>query len=284
MWVRGMDRSAPALARVLTALRAPGAALMRRQPRLQPRSPRGQSLVEFAISFPVVMLMILFGVDFGRVFLGWVQLNGAVREAANFAAINPTAWTLPYNDAAQTEYERLITAESDQINCALPETLPEPTFPTGTDVGSPTIVAVTCRFSLITPLIGNMLGDAINVSASASFPIRSGLMGGTSLDVGLPSISPGASAPPATAAPTTPPTTMAPTTAPTATPTPSCYVPNFIGTQTTQATRTWTDAGFSANNLTFNPLVPPNYKIKKQSISAGEYVSCSSTIIVAPAS
>jgi hypothetical protein len=287
MWVHGFDPSAPAVARVSRALRAPGAALMRRMPRLQPRHPRGQSLVEFAISFPVLMLMILFGVDFGRVFLGWVQLNGAVREAANFAAINPAAWTSPYNYPAQTEYERLITAESDQINCELPETLPAPTFPTGTDVGSPTIVAVTCRFSLITPLIGNILGDAINVSASASFPIRSGLMGGTSLDPGLPSFSAGPSTAPTaapTSAPTTPPTTMAPTTAPTATPVPQCFVPDFINTQTTQATRTWTTAGFSANNLTFNPLVPPNYKIKKQSISAGTKVSCSSTIIVAPAS
>lgn len=282
----GFVLAAPAAARVLRALRAPGAALMRRQPRLQPRTARGQSLVEFAISFPVLMMMILFGVDFGRVFLGWVQLNGAVREAANFAAINPMAWTSPYNYPAQTEYERLINAEGDQINCALPDTLPAPTFPTGTDVGSPTIVAVTCRFSLITPLISNLLGDAINVSASASFPIRSGLMGGTQLDVGLPSFSAGpvVTQAPTAAPPTTPPTTMAPTTAPTATPVPNCVVPNFINTQTTQATRTWTNAGFSANNLTFNPLVPPNYKIKKQTISAGETVPCSSTIIVAPAS
>jgi hypothetical protein len=286
MWVRGFDRSAPAVARVSQALRAPGAALMRRTPRLQPRSARGQSLVEFAISFPVLMTMILFGVDFGRVFLGWVQLNGAVREAANFAAINPAAWTSPYNFPAQTEYERLITAESDQINCALPETLPTPSFPTGPDVGSPTVVAVTCRFSLITPLIGNLLGSAIDVSASASFPIRSGLMGGTQLDPGLPSVSPGAgtTAAPTTPGATTPPTTAAPTTAPTATPVPDCVVPNFINFNTSQATRMWTTAGFSANNLTFNPLVPPNYKIKKQSISAGETKPCTSTIIVAPAS
>ena len=279
--------AAAATLRVLRVLRAPGAATLRRQPRLRRRlDARGQSLVEFSISLPVLLLMILFGVDFGRVFLGWVQLNGAVREAANFAAINPNAWTSPYNIPAQTEYERLINAESDAINCTLPDTLPAPTFPTGTDVGSPTVVAVTCRFSLITPLIGNILGDAINVSASASFPIRSGLMGGTQLDPGLPSFSAGPviTAAPTGVAPTTPPTTMAPTTAPTATPVPTCVVPNFINTQTSQATRTWTDAGFSANNLTFNPLVPPNYKIKKQSVGAGEHVSCSSTIIVAPTS
>src|SRR3954454_11321063 len=74
--------------------------------------PRGQSLVEFAISAPVVLLMVLFGIDFGRVFLGWVALTNAVREAANFAALNPTAWNSPGNPAAQAEYVRLITAET----------------------------------------------------------------------------------------------------------------------------------------------------------------------------
>jgi len=71
---------------------------------------RGQGLVEFAISLPVVLLMILFGIDFGRVFLGWVTLGNAVREAANFAALNPTAWTAPGNPAAVAEYDRLISA------------------------------------------------------------------------------------------------------------------------------------------------------------------------------
>ena len=52
---------------------------------------------EFALTVPLALLMILFGLDFGRVFLGWVSLNQAAREAANYAAMNPTAWSLPYN-------------------------------------------------------------------------------------------------------------------------------------------------------------------------------------------
>jgi len=63
----------------------------------QQRKSRGQSLAEFALTVPFALLMVLFGLDFGRVFLGWVSLNQATREAANYAAMNPTAWTLPYN-------------------------------------------------------------------------------------------------------------------------------------------------------------------------------------------
>jgi TadE-like protein len=245
--------------------------------------PRGQSLVEFAISFPVVMMMILFGVDFGRVFMGWVTLNNAVREAANFAAINPTAWQGAGNKSAQAEYQRLITAESSAINCTIPAPAPNPTFPSGTTIGSPATVAVTCSFELITPFIKNLLGDEIDVSASASFPVRSGFIAGTGFGGGLPSFSPAPPTP--TAAPTgTSIPTATPFPTPSAVPTapPTCTVPDFLNTNTSKATRTWTTAGFAANNLSFNPLVPPNYRIRTQTLAKGSIVLCSSTMTVKP--
>jgi hypothetical protein len=53
-----------------------------------------------------------------------------------------------------------------------------------------------------------------------------------------------------------------------------------VDVQTTQATSRWTSAGFSANNLAFNPLVPPNYKIKAQSATAGRSIPCNSSMTV----
>lgn len=243
--------------------------------------PRGQSLVEFAISFPIVMLMILFGIDFGRVFVGWVTLNNAVREAANFAAINPNAWGTPGSATAQAEFVRLVNAESARINCTMPSPLPVPTFPSGTTIGSPAIVAVTCKFSLITPLIGNILGRQINVAASASFPIRSGLIGDGTTRGGLASFVPIAPTPSPFAS-VTPTGTPIPT--PSAIPTapPSCRVPDLLNVNTSQATKAWTDNGFVANNLSFNPLVPPNYKISVQTLTKDTVVVCTSTMTVKP--
>src|SRR5262249_30343737 len=109
----------------------------RRSPRRLSLDPRGQGLVEFAIAFPVVMLMITFGVDFGRVFLGWVTLNNAVREGANFAAINPSGFQAPVDTVVLAEYRRLISAETDGINCTMPGTPSNPTYPNGTSLGSP---------------------------------------------------------------------------------------------------------------------------------------------------
>jgi len=241
--------------------------------------PRGQSLVEFAISAPVVLLMVLFGIDFGRVFLGWVALTNAVREAANFAALNPTAWNTPGNPAAQAEYVRLIAADTTGINCTMPATPPNPTFPTGTDIGSPAVAAITCQFSLITPVIGNIIGSSINVSASASFPVRSGAIAGVPGGGVLPTAGPTV-LPTPTIAPTPSPIV---TIAPTPTPIPMCTVPNLKNKDSSVAVGTyWVPAGFSASNLVFSPLVPPHYKIKNQSIAFNSSVPCTSTMTVTP--
>jgi hypothetical protein len=259
---------------------------------------RGQSLVEFAISFPVVMLMILFGVDFGRVFMGWLALSNAVREGANYAAINPSAWS-DSNAEAIAEYARLITTEAGGNVCTLPSTIPSPAFPSGSTIGSPAIVSVTCRFSLITPLMTNILGGGVNVSASASFPIRSGLLGGSGFSAGLPSFVPGATGStggdpgggdpgggdPGGGDPgggTTPTPTPFPTPSQIPTPVPTCTVPDLTYVNSSQATRRWTEAGFSANNLTFSPLVPPHFKIRSQNQTIGDKIVCTSTMTVTP--
>jgi hypothetical protein len=237
--------------------------------------PRGQSLVEFSLAAPLVLLMVLFGIDFGRVFLGWVSLTNAARAAANFAAINPTAWSALPNAAAQAEFVNRINAETTGINCALPAELPDPTFPSGTSLGSPAIVSLTCRFSLITPIIGNIIGSSIPVSVSASFPIRSGMINGVPATGGaLPTVFPTA-----TIAPTPSPiatASMAPT------PVPNCIVPDLKFTNTSAATTTWVGAGFAANNLSFNPLVPDHYTIKHQTLTKDKSVPCTSTMTVSP--
>jgi len=237
-------------------------------------------MVEFALSAPVVLLMVLFGVDFGRVFLGWVSLTNAARAAANFAAINPTAWGALPNSAAQAEFVNRINAETNGINCTLPAELPDPTFPSGTTLGSPAVVSLTCRFSLITPIIGNILGSSIPIGVTASFPIRSGMINGvpTSTDGGLPTLVPSA-APTATVIPTATPFAT-PSMAPTAVP--FCTVPDLKFVNSSVATSRWTAAGFSANNLSFSPLIPPHYTIKHQTITKAKSVLCTSTMTVSP--
>jgi Flp pilus assembly protein TadG len=266
------------------------------------RRSRGQSLVEFALVLPVMLLLLLFGVDFGRVFFGWVELNNVVREAANYAAENPTAWNTTNPDTAvQAAYQQLVTNDAAHINCTLPSPIPAPVFANGTNganpIGSPVTVRIRCTFAFITPVIGSMFGGGLPVSASVAYPTRSGMIPNIPVPTPSPSPSPTPTptptpAPTATPAPTVTPTpnpsatpTPAPTAtpAPTPTPTPMCDIPNFKTVKAQDATSTWTTAGFTLP-IVFSPLAPATWpngggNTTDQSITAGLSRPCTTTAI-----
>src|SRR4029079_9282836 len=92
------------------------------------RSGSGQSLVEFAIVIPVLLSVLLMAVDFGRVYLGWVDLTNVARIGANFAASNPDAWQGSGDATVQLRYRQLMARDAQNIDCTLPSPLPEPPF------------------------------------------------------------------------------------------------------------------------------------------------------------
>jgi PKD repeat protein len=148
---------------------------------------RGQSIVEFALLFPVVMLILMVGLDFGRIYLGWINLNNTARIAANFAATNAIALSGsgPSHVNAVARYRQLIANDAKAINCALnPNPVPDPStnlavlYPGGTDVGQTAHVGIVCDFAVITPVISTILGSTVQVSAAADFPIRQGIIAG----------------------------------------------------------------------------------------------------------
>lgn len=258
------------------------------------RKSRGQSMAEFAMTVPMALLMVLFGLDFGRVFLGWVALNNAAREAANYAAMNPTAWTSPFNFAVQAEYARLVNTEAQGINCVVESPVPDPSFPSGTSLGAPASVELTCDFELITPFIGLFTGNPIPVSASSAFPVRAGLIEGVPIETIVPTPTPaptGTPAPTETPGPTPtvdpsasvgPSSAPTPTPSPTATPAPTpatCSVVSLLNVRTNRAQPTWRDAGFTGSVI-FIPLVPPNYRIAWQNLVVGTTIPCTSGITV----
>lgn len=60
--------------------------------RLRPRSSsepdraRGQGIVEFALCLPLMLFLLLGTLDFGQIFFEYIQMRGAVREGAVYAA------------------------------------------------------------------------------------------------------------------------------------------------------------------------------------------------------
>ena len=136
----------------------------------------GQSLVELALAVPVLLLLLLIGIDFGRVYLGWVNLQQMARLAANYAADNATAWGTPGNATVRARYQTLIRNDARLINCTLPPTLPDPQFPTGSEIGQEVRVELSCQFDLVTPIISRILGSPILASTDATYPIKQGIV------------------------------------------------------------------------------------------------------------
>jgi len=88
------------------------------------RRATGQALVEFAIVAPVLLLLVLVAIDFGRMLYGWVVLQNSARIAANYAGLYPEGWESPGDAAIVAEYEVLIEKDLNTANCTAAPTPP----------------------------------------------------------------------------------------------------------------------------------------------------------------
>jgi PKD repeat protein len=141
-------------------------------------------MVEFALVLPILLLLTLIALDFGRVYLGWINLQNMTRIAANFAANNPTAWTGTGDATIQLQYKNQVLADASASNCVLQPvagvTVPPPTFTDANGDATPELgdtaqVGISCQFGVITPVISNIVGGHVNVSSSSVFPVKSGM-------------------------------------------------------------------------------------------------------------
>src|SRR5262245_2210616 len=153
---------------------------------------RGQSLVEFALVLPILLFLTLIALDFGRVYLGYTNLQNMARIAANFAANNSSAWdgvSNPNDAKLKTKYYNQIIADAQAINCRLVDANADrkidandftPTFTDRngdglTDLGDSGTVQIGCNFGVITPGIAAIVGNTVKVAAASSFPVKTGM-------------------------------------------------------------------------------------------------------------
>jgi PKD repeat protein len=144
------------------------------------RRSRGQSMVEFALVLPILFVLLLIAVDFGRVYLGYINVQNMARIAANEAATNPDGW-FNADATVQASYRQQILEDARAINCDLPMSggtlgsAADPTF-SGWNVGDTATVSITCDFGVITPVISNIVGGTVTVGGAATFPVRTGMI------------------------------------------------------------------------------------------------------------
>lgn len=227
---------------------------------------RGQAMVEFALVLPILALLLVMAVDFGRVFFGWVALQNATRIAADFAAGHADAWPAnnPTDQASQDLYQAVVLGDLEAINCDREPAgpIPDPQFPDGRETGDRAVVELDCTFALITPLAEIILGGPVPIGASSTFPISKAIQQGLPPD--------NAPEPPG---PSTPTPSATPSPAPT-----SCVVPATVAGSRNSARNLWAARGFSPGNLIEDGN--GNFTVASQSQTAGASIPCNFSMTI----
>lgn len=143
------------------------------------RAVRGQSLVEFALIFPILFVLVLGIVDFGVGMRSYMSLTNAAREGARFGAVgNPTG---SYPSNCTTPNTTTVIGRVCMVLEGLDETDLQSvtvTFPQGQGPGNSVVVSAHYHYHYITPLrafvnfFGGSLPDYIDLSATTDMRLE----------------------------------------------------------------------------------------------------------------
>lgn len=143
------------------------------------RAIRGQALVEFALVFPILILMIFGIVDAGRLIYTYNTVANAARDGARVAIVNQSASTTGTCDTASTIASAIGCAIESGLALGLTETDISVSYMDPTDtstctsltIGCLAEVSVTGHFQPLTPIVGNIIGP-VDLKSTAKIPIE----------------------------------------------------------------------------------------------------------------
>ena len=129
------------------------------------RNERGQSLAEFAIILPLLLIILAGVLDLGRLYYAYVSVTDAAAEGASYAAISPTD--------SDGIHKRAQEASGGQVR--LEPGAVQVEFPESTASGSPVIVTVNYTFTLLTPFLHAIVpGGTLQLQGRANEVILAG--------------------------------------------------------------------------------------------------------------
>jgi hypothetical protein len=138
---------------------------------------RGVALAEFALVLPLLMLLLLGMVDFGKAFTMWIDETHLANQAARYAAVNNAAPACTPNPCLEDQIED--EADTDELR----ESFDDPGngvciyFPSGAGaIGDPVKVVVTGKtkfFDFLTGFVPGLDGAGMKtLRASATMRIE----------------------------------------------------------------------------------------------------------------
>jgi hypothetical protein len=139
------------------------------------RAERAQSLIELAVSLPVILLLLLGTLDFGMAIFSYSILRDAAQEGAFYGSFNP---------ADEEEIERrarnisprgedeVFSSPVDLRNTELVEVNVEMLGQACQGITDETInsvrVTVSYRYQIMMPIIGPLFGSSIPLTGTAT--------------------------------------------------------------------------------------------------------------------
>ncbi|MCM3765807.1 TadE/TadG family type IV pilus assembly protein [Neobacillus niacini] len=107
------------------------------------KSEKGQSMVEFALILPILVMLLFAIVDFGRAFHVYLTLDHTGREIARLMSIGSDEATI----------DSKITSTTSSLDTTNKLTIIFPNGKTGLASGSEAKIVLNYKFSFITPLV-----------------------------------------------------------------------------------------------------------------------------------
>jgi Flp pilus assembly protein TadG len=132
------------------------------------RQPSGQGLVEFALAFPIFIL-ILFGLfDLGRAVYGFNTISNASREAVRVAIVNQTT-----ADIEAEAIKQAVSLGTTPADLTIVYGDPGGTGTCTTPIGIGCLASVTVQYAFepVTPVIGQIVGP-ITMSSTTEMPVE----------------------------------------------------------------------------------------------------------------
>lgn len=132
----------------------------------------GQGLVEFALILPILLLIFMGILDFGRLIYAYNSVSNAAREGARLGIVDQRQTSGAYNAASEAANQAtalgLSPTNPTQVLVTFPNT--SGACPT-VSVGCPISVRVQYQFTPITPIIGRIIGP-ITVGSTTELPVE----------------------------------------------------------------------------------------------------------------
>lgn len=132
---------------------------------------RGQTLAEFALVLPVLLLVMMGIVDFGRAVWAYNTLSNAAREGARVAIVDQTMTGGVPVGAQRAADQATGLGVDPATDVDVVYTQPDGAACPAHHLGCTAEVTVRHEFTAITPIIGNIVG-AIDLEAKTILTIE----------------------------------------------------------------------------------------------------------------